>query len=391
MSFLGEKNEGNIGPDAEKDFTSLAQDILGDDVGGSDSEDDYDFDKKGKGRKGKPSQESDAPTAYMLFDFRKGSHRFPAFCELIDPKRAESIAEKASKKLEEAAKLKKKDDANDDDADKKDSRSVSVSIGPSLPSLSTAVDDEDDEDEKQMDASELHPDATFDILKDGSTAFVLKPGYRLKLKLNDLLDGGDANREERQKKEAAKLKKKTVKGKGSVMMEGFGNDPWDIKSSKWFKSYINEYTITMDIKLIEDPPRDGMALFQTALVHGKENKRTGKFTLTKSDGECIINQAGGVGMFGTYGDISKSKVETGHWKRVVVSVKCGNGEKGSKGEMRTWVGTETGAVLKEDTIVADERFAIDPDGLYLFSSAQVYNISPFAFCQLSLNYFSCQA
>lgn len=127
----------------------------------------------------------------------------------------------------------------------------------------------------------------------------------------------------------------------------------------------------MDIKLLEEPPRDGIALFQTALIHAKENKRSGKTTLTRSEGECIINQAGGVGQLGTFGDVSKAKVDAGVWKRVVIAVSCAEStDKGKKGEMRTWVGTEPGVVLKEESITANERFAIDPSSLFLFSSAQ---------------------
>lgn len=139
--------------------------------------------------------------------------------------------------------------------------------------------------------------------------------------------------------------------------------------SKWFKEYVNKYTITMDIKIMDPIPRDGISLFQTALVHTKEDKRSGKTTLSRSEGECLVSQGGGVGMFGTYGDILKAKVEVGTWRRVVVSVSCADAQN-EKGEMRTWVGTETGVVLKEESIVANERFAIDPAGLFLFSSSQ---------------------
>jgi len=157
------------------------------------------------------------------------------------------------------------------------------------------------------------------------------------------------------------------------------NDPWGMSgdfdlwsssvTSRWFKEYVNEYTITMDIKLLEPPPRDGIALFQTALIHAKENKRSGKTTLTRSDGECIINQLGGVGLFGTFGDTTKAKLEVGIWKRVVIAVKCVEG-KNEKGELRTWIGTEAGVVLREESLSANERFALDPDNLYLFSSCQ---------------------
>ena len=157
-------------------------------------------------------------------------------------------------------------------------------------------------------------------------------------------------------------------------MAGIGSDDFDEDgwaSSEWFKEYINKYTITMDIKLLEDPPRDGIALFQTALIHVKDDKRSGKTTLSRSERECLLNKARGVGNLGTFGDTTKAKVDTGCWKRIVIAVKCIDPkEKDKKGEMKTWVGTEPGIVLKEDTIVANERFAVDPDSFFLFSSAQ---------------------
>jgi len=79
-------------------------------------------------------------------------------------------------------------------------------------------------------------------------------------------------------------------------------------------------------------------------------------------------------MFGTYGDVTKARVEVGKWTRVVVSVKCGE-SKENKGELRTWVGATEGVMLKEESILANERFAIDPSSLFLFSSAQ-HNMMP---------------
>jgi hypothetical protein len=113
-------------------------------------------------------------------------------------------------------------------------------------------------------------------------------------------------------------------------------------------------------------------LFQTALIHAKDNKKSGKVTLSKSEGECHINQAGGVGQFGTFGDTTVACIEPNYWKRVVISVKCGDvgDKKTTKGEMRTWVGTNPGIVLKDDAIEGNGRFTIDPDGLFIFSSAQ---------------------
>ena len=76
------------------------------------------------------------------------------------------------------------------------------------------------------------------------------------------------------------------------------------------------------MKLLEPPSRDGISLFQTALIHNNTESRSGKNTLSRSDGECIINQTGGIGIFGTYGDTTKARLEPNVWRRVVVSVKC---------------------------------------------------------------------
>jgi hypothetical protein len=45
------------------------------------------------------------------------------------------------------------------------------------------------------------------------------------------------------------------------------------------------------------------------------------------------------------------------------------------GELRTWINTDTGAVVKEETITSNGRFALDPDQLFLFSSAQTSMMS----------------
>ena len=345
-----------------EDYDSLAKDVIGDD-GNSDEEESYEYGgkDKSKGRQRRGQEEEDKIPDYMFFDFRRGKEFWPTNVEIVDPKRCEDLLAKATAAAEEAAKLKKKE--NDDDENKKDS---GTSVGFSSDYSYTAGGDDDAEGEEN---GANHPDVSFEVLKDGSTALVIKPGCRLKIKLNDLLNGGDEKKEEREKK-ARNLKKK---------MASYGvNDPWamtgdyDIwagSSSKWFKEYINEYTITMDIKLMESPPRDGIALYQTALIHAKENKRSGKTTFTRSDGECLVNQLGGVGIFGTFGDTTKAKLEVGIWKRVVIAVKCVEG-KNEKGELRTWIGTEAGVVLREESLTANERFALDPDNLFLFSSSQ---------------------
>ncbi len=203
-----------------------------------------------------------------------------------------------------------------------------------------------------------------------------------------MLEGGDEKKAARDKRKAAKLKRQaawkstsstfssstsTVK-MVSMWDDDDDDDDWgDYGGGEWSKykskEYINKYTITMDIKVLDEIPRDGLSLFQTELIHAKEDKRSGKLSFNKSDGECVVNQAGGVGMFGTFGDTSKARVEQGLWKRVTVAVQCTD-KKEEKGELRTWVGAEPAVVIKEDTITANDRFALDPDGLYLFSSAK---------------------
>ena len=99
-------------------------------------------------------------------------------------------------------------------------------------------------------------ESTFEVLNDGSTALVMKPGYRLKLKLSELLEGGDEDKEEREKEKRRKAKRRakyasaagggmwsyggggTSTGIGGGSSGGGGissawdEDPW---SSAWFK------------------------------------------------------------------------------------------------------------------------------------------------------------
>jgi len=349
----------DVKADFVNDYDSLAKDVIGDDG----SESDEDREEKGKGRNRRSHDEDkEKDPEYMLFDFRK-SLLWPTNVELIDMRTYEKLLEKATAAAEEAAKLKKKDN-EDDDSKKRESGTATVSIDTSVAWEDTNADEEENEDSG-------YSQAEFETLKDGSNALIIKPGFRLKLRLKDLLDGGDAMKEKRERKaEKQRQQQSSLKADGDGWMMPY--DFWSSSSmggSKWFKEYINEYTITMDIKLLDDPPRDGIALFQTALIHSKEDKRSGKTTLTKSDGECLINQAGGIGNFGTFGDTTKAKLEKGIWKRIVISVKCTD-SKNTKGEMRTWVGTEPGVILKEDSLTVNERFAIDPTSLYIFSSTQ---------------------
>jgi len=123
----------------------------------------------------------------------------------------------------------------------------------------------------------------------------------------------------------------------------------------------------MDVKFYDDIPRDGVSLFQTNLVHVQENKKSAHKNASQSDGECVVNSGGGVGCFGSYGDVSKVKIEKQRWRRIVISVKNVQEGKG-KGEMKTWIDAKSCASIKQEALVVEGRFAIEPDGLYLFSS-----------------------
>ena len=139
------------------------------------------------------------------------------------------------------------------------------------------------------DQNEVVKDLSFESLKDGSQALIVQPGYRLKLNLKDLLSGGDEAREQREKriksnqKVAALSKESNIDAidvdsddddfdslgdgfselGGGHVNDGWAIDPW---ATRWFgeKEFINEYTITMDIKLLDAPPHNGVSLFQTA-------------------------------------------------------------------------------------------------------------------------------
>jgi len=370
----------------ENELKNLEDDVIGEDEG--DSDDDYNHYDKRVGEDKKEDDDEKEPD-YMQFDFRRG--HWPQSAELIDAKAAEEEVEESVKRLEELAKLKKNDNDSKSVSSKESGKAtVSYSFKTQGGQSQYANDGYVD----KLRASEKRSEelAVFESVKSGSpTSLILQPGYRLKLNLSNLLDGGDQKNKKRAQKHAKNKRKQQTQQSSSTdnnterytdISTGGGDDlegydlwgyedgyPAEGYSPYYQKQYLNQYTITMDVKLLRDPPREGIALFQTALIHSEENKKTGKVTLTRSDGECVVNQAGGVGMFGTYGDSSKAKLEVNKWKRLVVSVNCSQ-KANEKGEMRTWVGTEPAAVIREESIVANERFALDASALYLFSSGQ---------------------
>jgi hypothetical protein len=119
------------------------------------------------------------------------------------------------------------------------------------------------------DLSPAPAGAAFETLKDGSTALVVSPGWRLRLQLGDLTAGGDEKKAERVKAEnikakaAAKRKRRAAKS-GGFDYGGYGSYDYGAKD-KWFKETLGEWTVTMDVKLGDAPPREGVALLHTAL------------------------------------------------------------------------------------------------------------------------------
>ena len=406
MTSLMAESSGTGPTDYSHEYDELDADVLGDNA--SDEEPNYEDKKKKKKKKRGfgfgEEEEKEEEAAYMLFDFRRGEHKWPENVELVDREKAQSLLEKAKEAAVKAAKEKKEQEKKEGEGGSKYS-GVSGGKGygggnagswSSSSQQSSGTENGDSKDSK--DSDHAPKDARFEKLKDGSTALIVPAGTRLRLDLREILEGGDAKKEERRKKALKKKKKKGGQTSSwlddpwadGVMMGpslpyggvGTGTDMGDEDDlymssySRYFKEWVNSYTITMDIKINADGegngggsiPREGISLFQTALIHTEENSKTGKKRLKQSDGECMVNSAGGVGIFGTFGDVTKASVEPGQWKRVVVSVACSQ-KAGKKGEMRTWVDTEPGVVLKDEGIVEEGRFALDPDSLFLFSSA----------------------
>ena len=197
---MSRRDEENF-VDKSKAFDTLAKDLLGGDESGSDDE--IDYGKRGKERRRSDEDEGEKKPGYMFFDFRKGAENFPQNCEIVDPAKAEVLLEKQTVAVEESLKVKKSDKDNQEEG-----TTTKSGGGTSAWASSTFSQEESTE----MDNSAQLSDATFEVLQDGSTAFVMKPGYRLRLQLKELLRGGDAAKEERAKK-AARDKKKKSEGK----------------------------------------------------------------------------------------------------------------------------------------------------------------------------------
>jgi hypothetical protein len=173
-----------------------------------------------------------------------------------------------------------------------------------------AMEDDQGDGDKAAAASKAPEGAVFETLSDGSYALLVPKGMRMRLDLNDILLGGDAKKQEREKQ--ARKRKKRIKqmwGGSSWAARAWGDAGKDTAMWKgMWKEWVNEYTITMDVKLLEEPAREGIALYQTALIHAEESKH-GRHRLKQSDGEAIISSSGGVGVLGTFGDVTKARVK----------------------------------------------------------------------------------
>lgn len=69
--------------------------------------------------------------------------------------------------------MKKKKDGDDEDDRKKDG---GKNVGAESAGISSTIYTPDDEEDEE---TKIHPDTAFETLKDGSTALIIKPGFRL--------------------------------------------------------------------------------------------------------------------------------------------------------------------------------------------------------------------
>jgi hypothetical protein len=376
---------------------------------------------------------SSLPT-FMFFDFRRGPSHWPAKCELLSHEKAVEEIQKVkdlavggdaddtgaipSDTASTGTSNKTKDDVGSAPAvtvggasvplkdSKGDFSAESKSGGLNeLPggydgfgySTSAQVDSSDSDDDIvergdeaiKAEARKNFPapkDAAFELLGDGQTfALVIQAGQRLKLNVTELLVGGDATREERDAKaveEEKRKKKEEERRKKKKSWGGWGEGSWggwgsrasdkDLDKKKPKKNTALQWTLTIDLKIKDSIPVEGISLLQTQLVHSEEETGGGPPKLTETEGEAFINCDGGVGNFGTFGDVSRACVETNKWHRVVVSANVEKSGKDCIGELRTWVDGVPACVCRNEEIAtANGRFELDFEKLFLFSSSNV--------------------
>ena len=303
----------------EDDYGDLISDILGDTGKKKRANDDSSKNPFGSQRN---NEEEDSKVPHLLLDFRRGKSDWPDGVEVVNEEKYKVLLQ--SEKDEIAKKSAKKEPGKEGiNTQGMGSNDVNAGVGfsgifgmswDSIMDLSDS-DDSDNEDDrdggdggfatyKTIDDVRVKApdDANFEMLSDGSTALLLRPGQRLKIELADLYKNGMETREKRLRdklKEGDKPAKKTDISSYFNDFSGYGPVQVEMK---------DEYTITLDFKLLDPIPPGGLALYQTALCHATGGKDS-KGAVRQTDGECKISGSGGIGNFGTFGDTSESKVE----------------------------------------------------------------------------------
>jgi hypothetical protein len=329
----------------EHRYEKFDQDVLG-------ADDDEEDDPYTHGDR--PGGTEQQGSAYVFYDFRFGVDMWPEGVELVNVEQGSLLVETALSDAEAEVKRQEEKEKNTerDAKDKKDANGNCADPEVFADDWGAGAWDTQDffsetgdrtfysdyaqpqvkatEEDSAKTEKKLPADAKFETLSDGSHALLLQPGFRLKLDLSTLLTGGDEMKVQREKAE----RKRKARGWG-------GSGGW---AKTTMKQKVNEYTVTMDIKILDDIPREGVALFQTGLVQvgGRSPSEHGQ--IKQTDGEALVASNGGVGILGSFGDVSKAQIKRNRWHRVTVSVKCSADPK-QNGELLSWVDAAAGAVV----------------------------------------------
>ena len=301
----------------EDDYGSLADDVLGEtgDDGGEDERDPFaafapfgegdsdnedepaypSFDIPGIKKAEDRTTNSKTYSPYLAFDFRRMKKpRWPEGCELLLPETREKVdgeyREALKKQLLSEERLKSMSRRGGISSDDMQSHMGSYtvgsyadvqkkSMGPDLPggvtwgNVDYFEDFDSDSDAENTKRKKIHTEedlaspapkgATFETLGDGSTALIVDEGCRLKLDLSDLVDDAWKKRADIKVEDTGKKRVDTGKKDYSQIY----------MRKRKIKEPINEYTVTMDIKLLEEAPSgsNGMSLLSTRLFYVHED------------------------------------------------------------------------------------------------------------------------
>ncbi|KAH8067982.1 hypothetical protein JL721_7202 [Aureococcus anophagefferens] len=329
---------------------------------GSEDEEEELFGNGGRPAADEASEDSDGPQP-SAYDQSYGS----LGGDLVDPRRGRDLAEAARREAESSAE-KDADDFGFDDRDRDDLDDFfegddrPPALGPEPPPRSGDDDHEDPSKPAAPPAPSTRAPghATYRRLKDGSHALEIRPGHRVKLDLTAPCRRA-RTRGTRGAATAAARARRPARRRGRAR-----------RRQGWRRrELVNDYTVTLGVFFEEPPPAGGLSLFQTALVHCEES-RGGRRRARVSEGEALVNGAGGVGALGTFGDTAKARgagpLAAG--RRLRAAAAAGLWPRGGvkKGEVRTYVQATPLALVRHERVAANERFSLRSDGLYLFSS-----------------------